>query len=52
MNDAGLHIPVERIGWPDAFVEHGKPSILRELHGITVANTVAKALRHLPAAGA
>ncbi len=47
LNDDGIHIPVERIGWPDAFVDHGKPSILRELHGITVKSAVAKALKHL-----
>ncbi len=47
LHDAGIRTPVERIGWPDAFVEHGKPGILRELHGITVENCVLKVLRHL-----
>lgn len=49
LNDAGLKTQVERIGWPDQFVEHGRPDILREKHGLTVENAVAKALRHLPA---
>jgi 1-deoxy-D-xylulose-5-phosphate synthase len=46
LHDAGIHTPVERIGWPDAFVEHGKPEILRELHGLTPENAVAKVLKH------
>lgn len=49
LNDAGLKTPVERIGWPDQFIEHGRPDILREKHGLTVENAVAKALKHLPA---
>jgi 1-deoxy-D-xylulose-5-phosphate synthase len=49
LNDAGLKTQVERIGWPDQFVEHGRPDILREKHGLTVENAVAKALKHLPA---
>jgi 1-deoxy-D-xylulose-5-phosphate synthase len=32
LHDAGINTPVERIGWPDQFVEHGKPDILREKH--------------------
>jgi 1-deoxy-D-xylulose-5-phosphate synthase len=47
LHDAGIRTPVERIGWPDAFIEHGKPGILRELHGITVENCVRKCRRHL-----
>jgi 1-deoxy-D-xylulose-5-phosphate synthase len=49
LNDSGLKTRVERIGWPDQFVEHGRPDILREKHGLTVENAVAKALKHLPA---
>lgn len=48
LNDVDIHIPVERIGWPDEFVEHGKVPILREKHGITVENAIEKALEHLP----
>lgn len=42
LRDAGITTPVARIGWPDAFVEHGKPEILRELHGLTAASAVGK----------
>lgn len=48
LHDAGIHTPVERIGWPDEFVEHGKPDILFSLHGLTPENAVAKISRHLP----
>ncbi|MES2474986.1 MAG: 1-deoxy-D-xylulose-5-phosphate synthase [Verrucomicrobiota bacterium] len=46
LHDAGIHTPVERIGWPDAFIEHGKPDQLRELHGMTAENAAAKILAH------
>ena len=46
LHDAGIHTPVERIGWPDAFIEHGKPETLRELHGLTAENAAAKVLKH------
>ncbi len=48
LHDAGIHTPVERIGWPDQFIEHGKPETLRELHGLTADAAVAKILRHFP----
>jgi 1-deoxy-D-xylulose-5-phosphate synthase len=47
LHDLGIKTPVERIGWPDQFIEHGKPSILREKHGLTAEVAVAKCLRHL-----
>lgn len=35
--------PVLRIGWPDLFIEHGTSvDALRQKHGLTVENTVAK----------
>jgi 1-deoxy-D-xylulose-5-phosphate synthase len=49
LNDAGIACPVARIGWPDEFVEHGRPEILRAKHGLTVEAAVEKALKHLPA---
>lgn len=49
LNDSGIQTPVERIGWPDEFVEHGSVNILREKHGISVKDAVKKALKHLPA---
>jgi 1-deoxy-D-xylulose-5-phosphate synthase len=42
LHSAGLHTPVERIGWPDEFIEHGKPETLRELHGLTPQAAAAK----------
>ncbi|BCU75893.1 1-deoxy-D-xylulose-5-phosphate synthase [Luteolibacter sp. LG18] len=47
LHDAGIKTPVERIAWPDEFVEHGKPDTLRELHGLTAENAVAKVLKQL-----
>lgn len=49
LNDAGISVPVERIGWPDQFVEHGTVEVLRKKHGLTVEAGVDKVLRHLPA---
>ncbi len=45
----GIHTPVERIGWPDAFIEHGSVPILRAKHGITADDLVKKVLPHLKA---
>lgn len=47
LHTAGIHTPVERIGWPDEFIEHGKPDILRKLHGLTAENAMDKILPHL-----
>ena len=44
LHDAGIHTPVERIGWPDAFIEHGKPETLRDLHGLTAEAATEKVL--------
>jgi 1-deoxy-D-xylulose-5-phosphate synthase len=44
LHTQGIHTPVERIGWPDEFVEHGKPEILRKLHGLTPEAAVEKVL--------
>jgi 1-deoxy-D-xylulose-5-phosphate synthase len=43
----GLQTPVVRIGWPDNFIEHGKPDALRAKYGISVAATVEKTLPYL-----
>jgi 1-deoxy-D-xylulose-5-phosphate synthase len=43
----GVVVPVVRIGWPDAFVDHGKPEALRERYGISVKATVEKTLPYL-----
>lgn len=42
----GIYTPIERIGWPDAFIEHGKPEILRDLHGLTPEAAAEKVLSH------
>jgi 1-deoxy-D-xylulose-5-phosphate synthase len=46
LHDAGVTTKVERIGWPDEFIEHGKVDILREKHGMTSDAAVAKILPH------
>ena len=52
LHDQGITCPVERIGWPDQFVEHGKPEILRANHGLTPENALEKIHRHLPSIAA
>jgi len=39
--------PLECIGWPDEFIEHGKVPTLRELHGLTAENAFKKVQQHL-----
>ena len=51
LHEAGIHTPVVRLGWPDAFVEHGTVSILREKHGLTPGHAVARIQRALEAIG-
>jgi 1-deoxy-D-xylulose-5-phosphate synthase len=38
----GLATPVIRIGWPDQFIEHGKPEVLRAKYGVSVEATLEK----------
>jgi 1-deoxy-D-xylulose-5-phosphate synthase len=47
LHSQGIQTPVERIGWPDEFIEHGKPDTLRELHGLTAESAVEKVLARL-----
>ena len=42
LNTLGLTTPVVRIGWPDQFIEHGKPDALRAKYGITVDAMLAQ----------
>jgi 1-deoxy-D-xylulose-5-phosphate synthase len=36
LQEAGVHGPVERIGWPDAFIEHGSSvAKLRKENGLS-----------------
>jgi 1-deoxy-D-xylulose-5-phosphate synthase len=44
LNALGLQTPVVRIGWPDSFIEHGKPEALRAKYGISVETTLKKLL--------
>ncbi|MGC2209597.1 MAG: 1-deoxy-D-xylulose-5-phosphate synthase [Candidatus Korobacteraceae bacterium] len=43
----GLSTPVIRIGWPDQFIEHGKPEELRKKYGLTAASALAQLRQHL-----
>jgi 1-deoxy-D-xylulose-5-phosphate synthase len=43
----GLSTPVVRIGWPDQFIEHGKPDALRTKYGITVEAVLEKLRSHI-----
>ncbi|MEI6560912.1 MAG: 1-deoxy-D-xylulose-5-phosphate synthase [Verrucomicrobiota bacterium] len=45
LNEAGIRTPVIRIGWPDAFIEHGTVDILRKKHGLTVEAIVEKVVQ-------
>jgi 1-deoxy-D-xylulose-5-phosphate synthase len=47
LNRAGLSTPVIRIGWPDHFIEHGKPDDLRRKYGLTAEAAVAQVREHL-----
>lgn len=47
LHDKVIETPVERIGWPDKFIEHGKPEILRKKHGMTSEAAIGKILPHL-----
>jgi 1-deoxy-D-xylulose-5-phosphate synthase len=45
--EAGIATPVVRVGWPDAFVEHGSVGALRKKHGLTAEACVEKVLARL-----
>ena len=48
-----VQVPVVRIGWPDAFIEHASSvDYLRAKHGLTAENTVAKVKAQFNAAPA
>jgi len=47
LHQAGIQTPVERIGWPDEWIEHGKIDTLRAKHGLTVDQAIEKISRHL-----
>ena len=49
MNELELRVPVVRVGWPDAFIEHGKVEALREKYGLTAEAALEKAKPYLVA---
>ena len=44
LDEMGISVPVVRIGWPDAFIEHGKVDALRAKYGLTVDEAQAQVL--------
>ncbi len=42
-----IDVPVVRVGWPDEFIEHGKPEALRAKYGLTAEAAMASARPHL-----
>jgi 1-deoxy-D-xylulose-5-phosphate synthase len=47
VNDLELAVPVVRVGWPDAFIEHGKVEALRAKYGLTAEAAMEKASAYL-----
>ena len=47
LNRLDLHIPLIRIGWPDQFIEHGKPEALRKKYGLSAHAAVERARPYL-----
>jgi 1-deoxy-D-xylulose-5-phosphate synthase len=47
LSDLDLNVPVVRIGWPDAFIEHGKVEALRAKYGINAETALEKARPYL-----
>jgi 1-deoxy-D-xylulose-5-phosphate synthase len=47
LNELELQVPVVRLGWPDAFIEHGKVESLREKYGLTAEAALEKARPYL-----
>jgi 1-deoxy-D-xylulose-5-phosphate synthase len=47
LNELGVTTPVVRIGWPDQFIEHGKPDELRAKYKIGVEAALQRLAAHL-----
>ena len=43
VNELDLGVTVVRVGWPDQFIEHGKPEALRAKYGLTAEGAMEKA---------
>jgi 1-deoxy-D-xylulose-5-phosphate synthase len=42
LSAAEIETPVVRVGWPDSFIEHGKPEALRAKYGLTAEAAMEK----------
>jgi len=42
-----IDVPVVRLGWPDHFIEHGKPEALRQKYGLTAEAAMERVRPHL-----
>ena len=49
LSNARINTPVVRIGWPDQFIEHGKPDDLRIKYGLSVKAALDKLRPYLQA---
>jgi 1-deoxy-D-xylulose-5-phosphate synthase len=49
LNEAEVNVPVVRVGWPDAFIEHGKVEDLRAKYGLTAEAAYERAKPYLAA---
>jgi len=47
LNEQELDVPVVRLGWPDHFIEHGKPEALRAKYGLTAESALERVRPHL-----
>ncbi len=47
LQTAGITTPVERVGWPDQFIEHGTVPLLRQKYGLTAERIISLAKKHL-----
>jgi 1-deoxy-D-xylulose-5-phosphate synthase len=47
LNEQELDVPVVRVGWPDAFIEHGKVDDLRAKYGLTAEAALVRVRPYL-----
>lgn len=47
LNAQEIDVPVVRVGWPDEFIEHGKPEALRAKYGLTAEAALERIRPHL-----
>jgi 1-deoxy-D-xylulose-5-phosphate synthase len=47
LNAEEIDVPVVCVGWPDTFIEHGKPAHLREKYGLTAEAALDRVRPHL-----